>query len=128
MRPYSATQALPKPQGRSRIGNGRDLLAGVDGRSTAMRRYKEIFGQLVVDLGGDPSEAQTIIARRAATLAAWCESNEAAMANGEALDIATYTTAINALRRLLADLGVERRAKEVAPTLQSYLAQTYGGV
>lgn len=92
-----------------------------------MRRYKEILGQLVVDLGSAPSEAQMIIARRAATLAVWCEGTEALMANGQSLDITTYTTAINALRRLLADLGLERRAKEMTPTLQAYLAQTYGG-
>ncbi|WP_299642797.1 hypothetical protein [Devosia sp.] len=92
-----------------------------------MRRYKEILGQLVVDVGSDPSEAQTIIARRAATLAVWCEGTEAEMANGQSLDIATYTTAINALRRLLSDLGLERRAKELTPTLRTYLAQTYGG-
>ena len=90
-----------------------------------MRRYKEILGQVLLDLGGDASEAQTIIARRAATLAVWCEASEADMANGQQLDIATYTTATNALRRLLADLGLERRAKSITPTLHDYLDGTY---
>jgi hypothetical protein len=122
----STNHPLPKPQGRSRIGNGHDLLAGVDGRSSTMRRYKEILGQLLADVGGDPSEAQSIIARRAATLAVWSEAAEAEMANGEALDVGTYTTAINALRRLLTDLGLERRAREVTPSLTAYLNDTYG--
>ena len=114
--------AIAKPEARSRIGNGKALLANVDGRSSEMRRYKEIFGQLVADMGGSPSEAQVIIARRAATLSVWCEGQEAAMANGHSLDVSGFTTATNALRRLLADLGLERRAKDVTPTLAQYLS------
>ena len=114
------TQA--KPTGRSRIGNGKALLPDVDGRSAAMRRYKEILAQLTADMGGDPSEAQTMIARRAATLAVWCEAAEADMANGGALDIAAFSTATNTLRRLLCDLGLERRMKDVTPSLRQYLA------
>lgn len=111
-----------KPEARSRIGNGKALLPDVDGRSGAMRRYKEILAQLFADMGGRPTEAQQIIARRAATLAVWCEGAEGRMANGEALEIAPFTTAANTLRRLLADLGLERRMKDVTPTLQQYLA------
>lgn len=89
-----------------------------------MRRYRDIFDQLVSDLGGDPSEAQIIIARRAATLAVWCEGCEGAMARGDDLDIAAFTTATNALRRLLADLGLERRARDVTPTIADYIRRT----
>jgi hypothetical protein len=86
-----------------------------------MRRYKEILAQIVSDIGGDPSEAENIIARRACTLAVWCEQAEAAMANGAEIDIQEFTTATNALRRLLADIGLERRARDVTPTLSQYL-------
>lgn len=119
-------KAPAKPEGRSRVGNGKDLLAGVDGRSAIMRRYKEIFGALVVDMGGDPSEARAIIARRASTLAVWCEAAEADLANGKDIDIAEFTTACNALRRLLTDLGLERKARDVTPTLKDYIGQNYG--
>lgn len=115
----AVTQA--KPTGRSRIGNGKALLPDVDGRSAAMRRYKEILAQLTADMGGDPSEAQTMIARRAATLAVWCESAEADMARGAAFDIASFTTAANSLRRLLADLGLERRPRDVTPTVRDFI-------
>src|SRR5262245_11379694 len=97
----SPTIAAKKPRARARVTNGSQLLDGVDGRSAAARRYRDVLAQLVADLGGDPTEAQSIIARRAATLAVWCEGEEAAMANGEEADIATFTTACNALRRLL---------------------------
>jgi hypothetical protein len=35
------------------------------------------------------------------------------MAKGEDLNIQEFTTAANALRRLLADLGLERRARDI---------------
>jgi hypothetical protein len=117
----STTIKPSKPQGRSRIGNGRAILPDVDGRSAAMRRYKEILAQLITDMGGDPSEAQTIIARRASTLAVWCEQAEADMANGSNFDVGEFTTATNALRRLLADIGLERKARDITPTLDAYL-------
>ena len=46
------------------------------------------------------------------------------MAAGGAVDIGAYTTGVNALRRLLCDLGLERRARDVTPTLtlEQYLA------
>jgi hypothetical protein len=115
--------ARPKPEGRSRVGNGKAVLPDVDGRTAEMRRYKEIYAQLIDDLGGDPSEAQDIIARRATTLALWCESAEADMANGAKLDIAAFTTAANSLRRLLSDLGLERKMRDVTPGVDRYLRQ-----
>lgn len=118
-----ATIETPKPNARSRVGNGSALLAGVDGRSGVFRRYRDILSQLVSDMGGDPSEAQAQIARRAASLAVWCEERDAAAANGEPLDIAAYTTASNALRRLLGDLGLERRARDETPTISEYMAR-----
>jgi hypothetical protein len=118
----SSTITRMKPEARSRISNGSaTFLDGVDGRSVLARRYRDILAQLVSDMGGDPSEAQSLIAKRAATLAVWRELAEASMAKGEDLDIAEFTTATNALRRLLADLGLERRARDVTPHLHDYL-------
>jgi len=111
-----------KPQGRTKIGTGKAILSNVDGRTTEMRRYKEILSQLVSDAGGDPSEAIMLIIRRAATIAVWCEQAEVAMANGDDLDIAEFTTATNALRRLLVDIGLERRTKDITPDLRTYVA------
>lgn len=123
----STIKAPAKPQGRSRVGNGKDVLSGVDGRSVMVRRYKEILAQLTADMGGDPTEARQIIARRASTIAVWCEQVEADMANGASLDIGEFTTATNALRRLLSDIGLERKARDVTPTLAKYLKDNYAG-
>jgi hypothetical protein len=77
----------------------------------------------VSDLGGEPSEAQGIIARRATTLAVWCEQAESKAAAGEALNIAEFITATNTLWRLLLDLGLERRMKDITPTIDAYLSK-----
>jgi hypothetical protein len=122
MSAVSANNDSRKAKGRSRLTNGSAVfLDGVDGRRTLARRYRDILAQLVSDLGGDPSEAQAIIARRAATLAVWCEQCETDMASGKPIDIGEFTTATNALRRLLSDLGLERRARDITPTLAEYI-------
>ena len=114
--------APPKPQAGTRRGNGSSLLAGVDGRTTQARRFREIFTNIAQDMGGDPTEAQKAIAARAATLCVWCEAAEVEFASGGELDVLTYSTVSNAMRRLLSDLGLERRAKDVTPDLASYIA------
>ncbi|MFC7699638.1 hypothetical protein ACFQX9_23420 [Bradyrhizobium sp. GCM10028915] len=98
------------------------MLEGVDGRSAPARRYRDVLAELISDLGGDPSGAQSAIARRASALCVVCEQAEAEMVAGGVLDLAEFTTAANSLRRLLSDLGLERRARDVTPSLASYLA------
>jgi hypothetical protein len=111
-----------KACGRSRVSNGKTLfLEAVDGRSLMARRYRDVLAQLVSDLGGDPTEAQSLIARRAATLAVWCEQEEAALASGNKFSIGEYTSAANTMHRLLSALGLERRMRDVTPTIDSYL-------
>lgn len=119
----SPRPATLKPQARTRVGNGSAVLQDVDGRSVAFRRYREILASLVSDMGGDPSEAQQQIARRAASIAIWCEQQDAAAATGTPIEVAPYTTASNTLRRLLESLGLERRARNVTPTLAQYSAR-----
>src|SRR5262249_56160555 len=68
----SAAPARAKPEARSRVTNGKStFLDTVDGRSVLARRYRDILGQLVSDVGGDPSEAQSILCRRGPAPAAW---------------------------------------------------------
>jgi hypothetical protein len=110
----------PPSKTRSRISNGSAVL-NADGRSTAARRYRDVLAELISDMGGDPSGAQTAIARRASALCVVCEQAEAEMVAGGVLDLAEFTTAANSLRRLLSDLGLERRAKDITPSLHQYL-------
>jgi hypothetical protein len=115
--------AKAKPTHRSRVSNGSKFLTDIDGRSATARRMRDLVADLKQHLGGSPSPAQEIVLRRAATLAAWCEAQEAAHLTGEKLlDVQVYTTAVNALRRLIADLGLEAVARDVTPSLARYLA------
>ncbi|SUZ31110.1 hypothetical protein ROE7235_00845 [Roseibaca ekhonensis] len=86
------------------------------------RRFREITAGIESDLGGDLTEAQKHITARAATLACWCEERETELAQGQDFDALQYSTVSNALRRLLSDLGLERKAKDITPDLHSYIA------
>ena len=112
----------PPPQFATRKGTGSAILVGVDGRSLMARRFSEIVHSLESDLGGDLSEAQRHLVARSATLAIWCEGRESELAAGGDFDASAYATIANALRRLLADLGLERRLRNVTPSLSDYLA------
>jgi hypothetical protein len=65
----------------------------------------------------------SLVIRRATTLAVWCEQAEADAAGGKPLNIGEYTTATNTLRRLLLDLGLERRMRDITPSIDSYIAK-----
>lgn len=114
-------KAMPKPTFRTKKGTGKITLAGVDGRSLMARRFREIHAQIEADLGGDLTEAQRAIAARAVTLAVWCESAEAELAQGNDFNPQEYATVANAMRRLLCDLGLDRKAKDITPSLHEYL-------
>jgi hypothetical protein len=111
---------------RSQVTNGR-LLPNVDGRSTWARRCRDLIGLHVADKGGDASvsEAERAIIRRAAVLITELEIMEARFAVSDgASDIAeldAYQRAANSLRRLLESVGIQRRARDVTPTIETYL-------
>jgi hypothetical protein len=103
-------------------------LPGVDGRSTWVRRLRDLIGLHLSDLGGPQmaSEAEKSIIRRAATLTVELERLEAVFATaGEAtpeqLDL--YQRTASAMRRLLETVGIERRARDVGrtPSVAAYI-------
>ncbi|QKK02743.1 MAG: hypothetical protein HND55_08840 [Pseudomonadota bacterium] len=115
----SAPKAPSKPNFGAGMTPGR--LPGVDGRTWAARRYREIVEHISADTGGDMPTAKAAIVCRAAALATWCEQAEAEFVRTGELDTATFTTATNTLRRLLLDIGLERVARDVTPTLAEYI-------
>src|ERR1043166_9549813 len=88
-----------------------------------LRRFGSVKRQLVADCGGDPSQAQEAIEHNAAVLAIWCEEQVASMVKGDNVKIAELSTVMNTLRRLLESLGLERRMKDVTPSLDRYIAE-----
>jgi hypothetical protein len=117
--------ARRKPEARSRVGNGKTLLPLVDGRSATARRFKDLVEDIAADLGGKDhlSEGQRQLIRRAAMLSAESERMEALAARGEAeFDIDLYGMICDRLGRLFGRLGLERKSKDVTPSLSAYLA------
>jgi len=115
-----------KAKARSKITNGRTLLPGIDQRTLWVRRYRDLLALHVQDLGGDSniSEAERAIIRRACCLILECEQREVKFAKAGAasnFDIEVYQRLSNTMRRLLESVGLQRRPRDVTPTLQEYL-------
>jgi hypothetical protein len=118
MQPVSAPSTARTRNGMPRLRTLGDL----DGRTAAARRFRELVSDYSSDLGGDLRTALQAFVQRVVSLQVWCEGAEASYAETGELDISVFTTATNAMRRLLADIGLERRARDVTPpTLNDYL-------
>ena len=118
--------ANASPTSRSRITNRSAVLPDVDGRSTWVRRLRDLIALHLSDLGGEDavSEAERSIVRRIATLTVELERMEAGFAvAGEALpeQIDLYQRTANSLRRLLESIGLKRRSRNVVPSVSEYL-------
>lgn len=97
---------------------------GLDGRSQTARRFRDLVETIGNDLGGVDhlSEGQKQFIRRAATLSIMAEAMEADAVRNLAFDGEAYGVLCDRLGRCLQRLGLERVARDVTPTLQSYLA------
>jgi hypothetical protein len=112
------------PRARSRITNGKDILAGVaDHRVAAARRYQDLVALAVADQGGleGMSEARLQLIRRFAALSVQAEAMETRLANGETLDISEYACLTSTLVRVIQRLGINRNSKLVVVPLRDYL-------
>lgn len=111
------------PTNRSRVSNGTVILEGIDGRSAMARRFRDIFAEVLSDLGGadNVSEGERQLAKRAAGLSVGCEQIEAAMARSETVDTEDYVRLVNASNRTFSTLGLRRRAKDITPALADYV-------
>jgi hypothetical protein len=125
----SQTTAARSPTVRSRITNGKDLLANVDGRTADARRYRDLAVSLADDLGGaaNLTEAQRALVRQAAAMIVQSERLQSAVLRGELVDIEQLTRLANAATRILSRLGIKRERRDTTPSLHEYLAATAGG-
>ncbi|MDT8321817.1 MAG: hypothetical protein RQ826_14950 [Xanthomonadales bacterium] len=127
-----STPAAVSPTNRSAVTNGKTLfMEKIDGRSPWARRFRDLIGLHISDLGGpdNVSESERQIVRRCATLEVELERLEGMFAQAGEADPATldlYQRTANSLRRLLEANGLQRRAVDTTPTLQQYCEQNYG--
>jgi hypothetical protein len=112
-----------KRRARSAVSNGTNVLPGVDGRSVASRRYRDIVAALATDQGGSErlSEARLQLIRRFAAAAVLAEGLEAKLVGGEDIDIAEHALLCSTLVRVAQRIGINRIPKNVTPTLAQYL-------
>lgn len=114
-----------KPQARSKITNGRQMLDGIDGRSTIARRLRDIVRGLRVEFDVT-SEADQALVKQAAVLSVVSEQLQAQMVRGEPICHKTLSNISGQLRRILADLRQRTDQRGPAPpSIHEYIA-AYG--
>lgn len=117
---------------RSALTNGSSLFVdkSLDQRSTICRRLRDLIALHVQDLGGEDniSEAEQRLIRRAAMLTLQLELIEQrwAMREDEVVgpnQLDVYQRMTGTLRRVLETLGLERRPRDLTPTLSQIIRQ-----
>jgi hypothetical protein len=110
---------------RSAVTNNRRLFVDGDGTSAWARRFRDLIFGHVSDLGGRDmlSEAQLSLIKRASTLELELEQAEGRLSKGEQIDLDSYGRAASHLRRILESLGLERKPKDIGPTLGDLLRE-----
>jgi hypothetical protein len=100
-------------------------LDALDRRTHAARRAGDLVSGLESDLGGSENVtvAEHQIVQHAGVLGAVIEHQETLWLGGEEVDETALLTAINCQRRLLEAIGLQRRARDVTPTLAQYIKQ-----
>jgi hypothetical protein len=111
----------------SAITNGSHILHDVDERSAPMRRYRDLILAHEMQLGGEVSHSESQLIRRAAMITLQLELLDAKFAkNGgeaSALDLTRYQQATNSLLKILMALGLQKRARDISPTLGDIIRQ-----
>jgi hypothetical protein len=114
--PDRTRQGIPNKRFRTRLANGTAVLEGIDGRSYAARRYRELGALITRDIAPDPdmlTEAQRQLIRSAAGLVVLRERLDVEAANDRPIDYQEYCTISNSLRRVLATIGLRRIPREI---------------
>ena len=98
-------------------------LSELDGRTVLARQARDLKRAITSDLGDDLSAAQTVLVTRAALLDAFCGACEARWlaSGGEGELDPSYPGAVGALRHVLNAIGVERKPRNITPTVDQYI-------
>jgi hypothetical protein len=113
---------LMRKDQKSAVTNGSRLFVVRPGDNKWHRRFRDVFSQVLSDLGGDDrlSEGQRQLARRCATISIACERLEGDIAAGREIDLDVYGTLTDRLGRAFQRLGLKRVPRDVV-SLSEYL-------
>jgi hypothetical protein len=94
-------------------------LADLDARSRAAAFAKNLVAEFESDLGGADNLTAALrqLTQRGAVLSAIAQDFETRFLLGEAIELPDYLAAVNNLRRVLRTIGLERKARDVGPSL-----------
>jgi len=92
-----------------------------DRRRAELRAHFRMADAVLADSGDAPTVLRTRVTHRAVHLDALLQRLEGDLADGKAVDVATYLSGCQAFLRYAAALGLERRAKRL-PGVVEYLA------
>jgi hypothetical protein len=104
----------------------RPLLAkhGIDKRSPAYLETQKLITEIETDLGGADqlSAAERQLVQHAALLGAMLADMELSYLAGKAIDTSEYGFLVGVQHRLFSLIGLRRRARDVTPSIDEYLA------
>ena len=112
-----------KAHGRSALSNGTITLPETDNRLRSVRRYRDLVRAIVADQGGEDrlSETRRTLIRRFAAGAVFAEQIEAKFAAGEEISSADWAVIASTLVRIAQRIGIDRRAKDITPSLRDVM-------
>jgi hypothetical protein len=110
---------------RSAVTSGRQLFVDGNPNTAWSRRYHDLVIGHMNDLGGADllSEAQFSLIRRAAAIECELERLDARLSVGEPVDLDSYGRCAGHLRRLFETIGVERKPRDVTPSIADIAAE-----
>lgn len=113
---------IRKKLGRSAITNA---VVELDARSKIARRFRDICSQIYSDQSGEENcaEVRLQLIRRFSAACCLAEEMEAKMAKGEKIRIDEHAQLSSTLVKIANKIGVDRRSKNITPSLKDYLNQ-----
>jgi hypothetical protein len=99
------------------------MLPGVDGRSSAARRFRDICRNYELEAGGNISELERDLIRQAAGLTLRAEQLQGAIVRGEPISNDELVRISSTAKRLLETIRGKAAKNKPGPTLADYLAR-----
>jgi hypothetical protein len=107
-------EARHVPQGRRDRNRARLLsFEDLDKRRRSAQLVLQVEAAIVSDLGGDLTEVERQLVRRAAILGAVLEDAESKWIEGSPLNLQDYCNATSTLKRICQVIGITRRARPI---------------
>jgi hypothetical protein len=123
------SDALPKKRRRRHIATKPQLLTRdqLDGRTNAAKVFDRLVADIEVDLGGR-EQLSTIERALVEAFAGACVTLHhlnTKLALGETIDLGQHAQAVSAMVRVASRLGLQRRAKDIGPSLSDILREDW---